>query len=65
MGLLFFVFNGRRAEGRLFPNKIDDIFECIKTDNSAILSTLKAYRMPLPIASLIIKKIIKITLEHK
>lgn len=45
--------------------EIDAIFECIKTDNSAILSTLKAYRIPLPIASLIIKKIIKITLEHK
>lgn len=45
--------------------EIDAIFECIKTDNSAILSTLKSYRIPLPIASLIIKKIIKITLEHK
>lgn len=45
--------------------EIDEIFECIKTNNSAILSTLKAYRIPLPIASLLIKKIIKTTLEHK
>lgn len=44
---------------------IDEIFDCIKTDNSGIFSTLKAYRIPLPIASLIVKKIIKITLEHK
>lgn len=45
--------------------EIDEIFESIKTNNSHIFSTLKAYRIPLPIASLIIKKIIKITLEHK
>ena len=42
--------------------EIDEIFESIKTNNSHIFSTQKAYRIPLPIASLIIKKIIKITL---
>lgn len=58
-------FSGDDSRDSVSNKEIDDIFECIKTDNSAILSTLKAYRMPLPIASLIIKKIIKITLEHK
>ena len=58
-------FSGDDSRDSVSNKEIDDIFECIKTDNSAILSTLKAYRIPLPIASLIIKKIIKITLEHK
>ena len=58
-------FSGDDSRDSVSNKEIDDIFKCIKTDNSAILSTLKAYRIPLPIASLIIKKIIKITLEHK
>ena len=58
-------FSGDDSRDSVSNKEIDDIFKCIKTDNSAILYTLKAYRIPLPIASLIIKKIIKITLEHK
>lgn len=41
---------------------IDSIFSIIEKDYSGILATLKAYRIPYPIAKLLIKKIIKISL---
>lgn len=49
-----------------YSNKeIDEIFEDLKNNNPGIFSTLKAYRVPYPIATLLVKKIIKITLKHK
>ena len=44
---------------------IDDIFKKIEDNNSIVLATMKAYRIPYPIAKLIIKNIIKLTLEYK
>ena len=44
---------------------IDDIFKKIEDNNSIVLSTMKAYRIPYPIAKLLIKNIIKLTLEYK
>ncbi|MBS5885943.1 hypothetical protein [Clostridium sp.] len=44
--------------------EIDSIFKKIEENHGAIISTLKAYRIPYPIISLLVKKIIKITLEH-
>ncbi|MCR1952328.1 hypothetical protein NSA50_14965 [Clostridium sp. DSM 100503] len=44
--------------------EIDSIFKKIEENHGAIISTLKAYRVPHPIISLLVKKIIKITLEH-
>ena len=44
--------------------EIDGIFNKIEENHGAIISTLKAYRIPYPIISLLVKKIIKITLEH-
>lgn len=46
-------------------NDIDDIFKKIEDNNSVVLSTMKAYRIPYPIAKLLIKNIIKLTLEYK
>lgn len=44
---------------------IEDIFKKIENNNSVVLATMKAYRIPYPIAKLIIKNIIKLTLEYK
>lgn len=46
-------------------NIIEDIFKKIEDNNSVVLATMKAYRIPYPIAKLIIKNIIKLTLEYK
>lgn len=43
---------------------IDKVFNDIEDNNNGLLSTLKSYRMPYPIATLVIKKIIKATLDH-
>lgn len=44
---------------------IDSIFKKIVENNSVVLATMKAYRIPYPIAKLLIKNIIKLTLEYK
>lgn len=46
-------------------NYIDEIFKKIEDNNSVVLATMKAYRIPYPIAKLLIKNIIKLTLEYK
>lgn len=51
-----------RGEGNKIKD-IDNIFNIIKEDNS-IIETFKAYNMPKPIYELILKKIIKTTLEN-
>lgn len=45
-------------------NKINEIFKCIQNGNPAVMSTFKAYRMPCPVYTVLIKKIISVTLEH-
>lgn len=45
-------------------NEINDILSLIEKDNIGILATMKAYRIPYPIAKLLIKKIIKISLDN-
>lgn len=42
---------------------IDNIFKKIEEDYGSIMSTLKIYKIPYPIASLIIRKIISLTLK--
>lgn len=51
--------------GSYSQNDIDDIFKKIEDNNSVVLATMKAYRIPYPIAKLLIKNIIKLTLEYK
>lgn len=46
-------------------NYVDAIFKKIENNNSMVLATMKAYRIPYPIAKLLIKNIIKLTLEYK
>ena len=45
--------------------EIDAIFDYISSSCPSILGTFKSYRMPYPIATLLIKKIIKATLNNK
>lgn len=42
---------------------VDEIFKDIEENNSGIIATMKAYRIPYPIAKLLIKKIIKMSIE--
>ena len=44
--------------------EVDEVFALIEKDNPGILATMKAYRIPYPIAKLLIKKIIKISLDN-
>lgn len=44
--------------------KINEIFKCIQNGNPAIISTFKAYRIPVPVYTILIKKIISVSLEH-
>lgn len=46
-------------------NDIDEIFKKIEENNSVVLATMKAYRIPYPIAKLLIKNIIKLTIQYK
>lgn len=43
---------------------INEIFCLIEKEHAGILASMKAYRIPYPIAKLLIKKIIKISLEN-
>lgn len=45
-------------------DEVDELFELIEKDNSGILATMKTYRIPYPIAKLLIKKIIQISLDN-
>lgn len=58
-----FLDSDYRGESGSQIEEIDRIFNIVKSDNS-IIQTLKAYNVPKPISDLIIKKIIKITLEN-
>ena len=46
-------------------SEVDKIFKKIEDNNSVVLATMKAYRIPYPIAKLLIKNIIKLTLEYE
>ena len=49
-----------------YSNKdIDAIFNSIQEKNPSIFSALKAYRVPYPIATLLIKKVIQSSLDYK
>lgn len=45
-------------------DEVNEIFSLIEKDNPGILATMKAYRIPYPITKLLIKKIIKISLDN-
>ena len=45
-------------------DEVNKIFALIEKDNPGILATMKAYRVPYPITKLLIKKIIKISLDN-
>lgn len=51
--------------GSYSQDDIDNVFKKIEDNNSVVLATMKAYRIPYPIAKLLIKNIIKLTLEYK
>lgn len=44
--------------------EVDKIFKNIEANHSGLISTLKTYRLPYPISTLLIKKIIKSTLDY-
>ena len=44
-------------------NSVNEIFKHIEEDDAGLLDTLKSYGIPYPIAALIIKKIIKVTVN--
>lgn len=44
--------------------EVDKLFSLIEKDNPGILATMKAYRIPYPIAKLLIKKIIQVSLDN-
>ena len=58
-----YLYDGYRGESGDLMQEIDRIFNLVKSDNS-IMDTFKAYNLPKPISDLIIKKIIKMTLEN-
>lgn len=58
-----YLYDGYRGESGNLMQEIDRIFNLVKSDNS-IMDTFKAYNLPKPISDLIIKKIIKMTLEN-
>ena len=43
----------------VLKKKINNIFSKIENDHSGILATMKAYRIPYPIAKILIKKLLK------
>ena len=45
-------------------DEVDELFALIEKDNPGILATMKTYRIPYPIAKLLIKKIIQISLDN-
>lgn len=45
-------------------DEVNKILSLIEKDNPGILATMKAYRIPYPITKLLIKKIIKISLDN-
>ena len=45
-------------------DEVNELFALIEKDNPGILATMKAYRIPYPITKLLIKKIIKISLDN-
>lgn len=45
-------------------DEVNELFALIEKDNPGILATMKVYRIPYPIAKLLIKKIIKISLDN-
>ena len=45
-------------------DEVNEVFSLIEKENPGILATMKAYRIPYPIAKLLIKKIIKISLDN-
>ena len=45
-------------------DEVNKIFALIEKDNPGTLATMKAYRVPYPITKLLIKKIIKISLDN-
>ena len=51
--------------GESKENDVEEIFKKIEENNSVVFATMKAYRIPYPIAKLLIKNIIKLTLEYK
>lgn len=51
-------------KGKYTDKDIDDIFASIEKNNVGILATMRAYRVPYPIAKIVIKKIIRISLDN-
>ena len=58
-----FNINDNFRNTKNLNKKIDEIFNIIKKEES-IIETFKVYNIPKPLSDLIIKKIIKISLEN-
>lgn len=50
--------------GSPLSNDVNEIYMQIEKNNALLLATMKSYRIPYPIAKLLIKKVIKLTLDY-
>lgn len=54
-----------KSDNRLDSDEtIDKIFEDIKSNNNGLIETLNSYKIPYPISTLVIKKIVRSTINH-
>lgn len=51
-------------ESRNIENEVNSILEKIENNNISILNTLKAYKVPYPIARLLVRRIVRLTLIY-
>ena len=49
--------------GKKYDNHIDEVFKDIEENYKGIIATMRTYRIPYPIAKLLIKRIIEITIK--
>jgi len=56
-------YNNYNTRDSISSKDVDKIFDDIEKNHPGILSTMKAYRIPYPIAKVLIKKIIYITIK--
>ncbi len=56
--------NNSSSKNKDYTSDIDSILIDIENNNSAVINTFKAYRIPHPISKLLLKRIIRLTLMY-
>lgn len=57
-------FTSTSRKDDITEDDVNEIFDILESNNPGVFATLKAYRVPYPITKLLVKKIIKTTLEN-